>query len=116
MGADELDSAYPRQDQYGYAGQRCKWCGRHTPNAEIWGVYCTPLCRAADNYASHICFELFLVIISIIFFWMLALGTLPPSEIFGTTAIFVVLVALTLLMLYCLKGARKMRKKSGLWH
>ncbi len=116
MGADEFDSVYPKQGQYGYAGQRCKWCGRHTPNSQIWGVYCTPLCGAADNYASYICFELFLVIIAVIFFWMLSLGTVPPSQVFETTAIFVVLVILVLITLCCLTGARKMKKKSGLWY
>ncbi len=114
MGADELDSIYPSQGQYGHTGQRCKWCGRHTPNAHIWGVYCTPLCRVADNYASYIGLELLLVIITVILFWTLSIGTLPPSMVFETTAIIVVLVPLVLFMLCCLMGARKMRKKSGL--
>jgi hypothetical protein len=116
LGADEFDSVYPRQGQYGYAGQCCKWCGRHTPNTQIWGVYCTPMCRAADNYASHICLELFLVILAVIFFWTISLGTVFPSGAFEATAGFVVLVILVLLMFWCLLGARKMRKKSGLWY
>ena len=115
MGEDEFDSAYPRQGQYGHTGQRCKWCGRPIQNAQICGVYCTPMCCAADNYAGHICLELLLVILAVGLFWIFSLGEQPSSQIFDAAVVFIVLVTVILLMLCCLMGARKMRKKSGLW-
>jgi hypothetical protein len=117
LGVDENDSAYPRQDQYGDAGQRCKWCGELKVNA-FWSdekeKYCSFRCNAAGNYRSFLAIlfgvlGLAVILAGMMYITMARSG--PITQIDPFLVLFLIVMAIPILgCVYVVNVGRSMNR------